>query len=307
MVLSDQYRISESHTFSTTKLNVLNLTYNWYSQGDHTTAPGNWNSQLGFGNTGSNNFPVVSFGNAVNGYGVTYIGNASEGSFSGANIITGDNFTWTTGRHTLSFGGDFSAYQVNSHKGSGVLSFNFVPNSTDGGFTNVAGFGFASYLLGDVANANESTPFDLYGRRKTMSLFAQDSYKITPKFTVTAGLRWQYAFRFHEKYGHWANFDLTQVDPNYGYPGKLVYATGGGDSFEKKEYSDGFGPQIGFAYNPTPKLVFRGSFGLTLTPPNSAYFNGVPDGFAPGFQGTNQVKTAFDWDSGYPGTFVPGT
>src|SRR5262249_22625079 len=29
-------------------------------------------------------------------------------------------------------------------------------------------------------------------------------------------------------------------------------------------------------------------------------------GFAPGFQGTNTVNTPFNWDSGYPGTFVPG-
>lgn len=305
-VISDQYRISEAHSFSTNKANVFNFTYNWYRQADQTTAPGNWNSQLGFGNTGVN-FPAISFGNAVNGYSVMGIGNAIQGSFAGANVITGDTFTWTKGRHTLSFGGNFNAYQVNSHKGSGALSFNFVPQTTDGGFgNNVTGFGFASYLLGDVSTANQTTPFDLYGRRKAMALFAQDSYKITPRLTLTAGLRWQYSWRYHEKYGHWANFDLTQIDPNYDYPGKLVYANGGGDSFEKKEYWDGLGPSIGFAYNPTSKWVFRGSFGLTLTPPNEPYFNGVPNGFAPGFQGTNTVNTPFNWDSGYPGVFVPG-
>jgi len=308
-VLSDQYRISESHTFSPDKLNVFNFTYNWYRQADDSTASGNWNSQLGFGDTGAGNFPSISFGSANNPLAsdVSSIGNGIQGSFSAANFITGDTFTWTKGRHTLTFGGDFHAYQVNSHAGEGALSFTFLPSATDGGFTNQAGYGFASYLLGDVNNASQSTPFDLYGRRKAMSLFAQDSYKITPKLTLSAGLRWQYAWRFHEKYGHWANYDLQQIDPNYGYPGKLVYATGGGDSFEKKEYWDGFGPSIGFAYNPWPKWVFRGSFGLNLTPPNYPYFNGVPNGFAPGFQGTNVVSAPFDWDSGYPGVFVPGT
>lgn len=307
-VISDQYRISESHTFATNKLNIFNFTYNWYRQADQSTASGDWNSQLGFGSTGAGNFPGISFGTSYNPVAadVTSIGNAIQGSFAGANVITGDTFTWTKGRHTISFGGDFNAYQVNSHKGSGALSFSFVPNTTDGGYTNLAGYGFASYLLGDVSTASQTTPFDLYGRRKALSLFAQDTYKITPKLTLTAGLRWQYAFRFHEKYGHWANYDMTQIDPNFGYPGKLVYATGGGDSFEKKEYWDGFGPSIGFAYNPSPKWVFRGSFGLTLAPPISPYFNGVPNGFAPGFQGTNNVNSPFDWDSGYPGAFVPG-
>ena len=309
VVKSYQYRVSESHTFGPNLVNVFNATYNWYGQTDEPAFSGtNWNSQLGFGDTGSNNFPSISFGNAVNGVaGVTFVGNTSEGSSSGATYITGDMLTWIKGRHTFTFGGDFRAYQVNSHGGSGVNSFSFIPNTTDGGFTDVAGSGFASYLLGDVNQANQSTAFDLYGRRKTMTLFAQDSYKMTPRLTITAGLRWQYAWRYHEKYGNWANYDLNQIDPDFGYPGKLVYASGSGDSFEKKEYWDGFGPQIGIAYAPTNKLVLRGSFGLTLLPTSGPYFNGVPNGFAPQEKGTNRVDQPFDWDSGYPGVFVPGS
>jgi Carboxypeptidase regulatory-like domain len=306
-VNSDQYRLNETHSFTPNVLNVLNFTYNWYKQGDVPAAGGNWNSQLGFTGAGASNFPLISFGNSINGYGVTYIGNTFQGSSSGATIITGDTVTWTKGRHTMSFGGDFRAYQVNSHKGQGALSFSFVPNDTDGGYPGVAGFGFASYLLGTVSTASQTTPFDLYGRRKAMTLFAQDSYKVTPKLTLTGGLRWQYARRYHEKYGHWANYDLTQIDPNYGYPGLLTFATGGGDSFEKKEYWDGFGPQIGFAYAPANKWVIRGSFSLALLPPSGPYFNGVPNGFAPGFQGTNSVNSPFNWDSGYPGVFQPGS
>jgi len=305
-VFSDQYRLSESHTFTPNLLNLFNLTYNWYKQSDNPAAASDWNNQLGFGSTGASNFPSISFGGSINGYGVTYIGNSFQGSSSGATILTGDTVTWNHGRHSFSFGGDFRDYQVNSHKGSGALSFNFNPNTTDGGFTSVAGFGFATYLLGDVSTASQSTPFDLYGRRKAMTLFAQDSYKITPKLTLTAGLRWQYAWRYHEKYGHWANFDLNQIDPTYGFPGLLTFATGGGDSFEKKEYWDGFGPQIGIAYAPVPKWVIRGSFSLALLPPGGPYFNGVPNGFAPGFQGINSVNTPFNWDSGYPGQFQPG-
>jgi Carboxypeptidase regulatory-like domain len=307
LVKSDEFRLSEAHTFSSSLLNVLNVTYNWYWNGNSSATTGtDWNSALGFGSTGANNFPSVSFGGAINGIGVTGIGSTWQGYFTGATWITGDTVTWTKGRHTLSFGGDFRAYQVNSHTGNGALSFDFIPNTTDGGYSGQAGFGFASFLLGDVTTAKQSTPFDLYGRRKSMTLFAQDSYKMTPKLTLTAGLRWQYARRYHEKYGHWANFDVSQIDPNFGFPGKLVFASGGGDSFEKDEYWDGFGPQIGLAYSPWSKLVLRGSFSLTLLPPSGPYFNGVPNGFAPGFQGINSVNTPFDWDSGYPGVFQPG-
>ena len=307
LVKGDQWRVSESHTISPNMLNVFNQTFNWYWNGSLPAASGtNWNQQLGFGQTGADNFPTISFGGAVNGNQITSIGNQWQGHFVSATFITGDTLTWMKGRHTMSFGGDFWAYQVNSHGASGVDSFNFIPNTTAGGFNGIAGFGFASFLLGDVSTASQGTAFDLYGRRKTLDLFAQDSYKVSPKVTITGGIRWQYSLPFHEKYGHWANFDLGQVDPKYGFPGKLVFANGGGDSFEKKEYWDGFGPQLGVAYSPAKKWVVRASFSLTLLPPNVPQFDGTPDAFAPQIRGTNSVGAPFNWDTGYPGVFTPG-
>ena len=307
---SDQARLSESHVFTPNLMNVFNLTYNYDWQGDTPSAAANWAQQLGLGNTGASNFPLISFGNTVNGYGETFIGNSFQGNFSGANWITGDTVNWTKGRHNFTFGGDFRAHQVNSHSGSGALSFNFINNTTGApaaSYNNQVGFGFASFLLGDVTTASASTPFDLYGRQKSMSLFAQDNYKVTSKLTLSLGLRWNYTFRFHEKYGHWANYDLKAIDPTLGIPGTLVFASGGGDSFEKNEYYANFGPQLGFAYSPWKKVVFRGSWGLIYMPPSVPYFNGVPNGFAPGFQGTNVVNTPFNWDGGYPGVYNPGS
>ncbi len=309
LVRSDQYRLSESHTFSPSVLNVLNLTYNWYWNGDEPASSGNFGSQLGFSSPDTGNFPLISFGNAVNGISTTSIGNDFQGDFSGANTIVGDTLTWTKGKHNLTFGGDFHADQINSHSGSGALSFSFTNNTTGAPsqpYGDQVGFGFASFLLGDVTTASETTPFNLYGRQKSMSLFVQDNYKVTPKLTLNLGLRWNYNFRFHEKYGHWANFDLNAIDPTLGIPGALVFAKNGSDSFEKNEYKANFGPQIGFAYSPWSKVVFRGSFGILYNPVAIPYFQGVPDGFAPGFRGTNQANTPFNWDSGYPGVFQPG-
>jgi Carboxypeptidase regulatory-like domain len=324
LVRSDAWRVSESHTFSPSLLNVFNLTYNWYWNGKIPTNSGtNWNSQLGFGDTGSHNFPFVSFGGVptnVNAQAVTFIGTGSgtgpnnasafQGNFTGATVITGDTVTWTKGRHTFSFGGEFRAYQVNSHTGSGALGFSFTNDGTgqpQAAFGPSVGYGFASFLLGDVTTASASTAFDLYGRRKALALFGQDSYKVTPKLTLSLGLRWGYTFRYHEKYGHWANFDLNAIDPTLGIPGTLVFAKNGSDSFEKNEYATNFGPQVGLAYSPWRKWVFRGSFGIIYVPPAEPYFAGVPNGFAPGFQGTNNATTPFNWDSGYQGVFKPGS
>lgn len=308
LVRSDEWRATETHTFSPRVLNVFNFTYNWYWNGSLPAAASDWNNQLGFGSTGASNFPSISFGDST-GHSETGIGNSFQGDSTGAAFIYNDSLTWTKGRHNFTFGGDFVATQVNSHSGSGALSFSFNSTATgnpSAAYGNQVGFAFASFLLGDVNTANASTPFNLYGRNKSMSLFAQDSYKIRSNLTLNLGLRWNYNFRFHEKYGHWANYDLQAIDPTLGIPGTLVYANGGGDSFEKNEYAANFGPEIGFAYSPWKKTVFRGSFGLIYMPPGVPYFDGVPDGFAPGFKGTNQTNAPFNWDSGYPGVFVPG-
>jgi hypothetical protein len=312
LVYSHEFRASDAWTIRPNMLNVVNATYNWYWNGSMPTSTGtNWPTTLGFAGTGADNFPRISFGSSVNGVGETAIGNQWQGNYVGGTLILGDTLSWTMGRHTLTFGGDFRAMELNSHGGSGVLNFGFVNNTTGAPsqpYANQVGFGLASFLLGDVQNASETTPFNLYGRRKAMDLFAQDSWKVTPKLTLNLGLRWDATFRLHEKYGHWANFDLTATDPNLGgILGANVYASSGSDSFEKDQDWTNFGPQIGFAYSPFQRWAFRGSFGIAYVPIGIQYWEGVPYAYDPGFRGTNAATASFNWDSGYPGVFTPGT
>jgi hypothetical protein len=313
-VVGNEFRASDSLTISPNLLNIFNATYNRYWNGSTPAfSSTNWNQQFGFGDTGASNFPRINFadpGGGVNGFSETSIGNTWQGNYIASTFIYGDNLSWTKGKHNIMFGGEFRAMQMNSHGGSGALNFNFT-NATTGApsasYANQVGFAFASFLLGDVKNASATTPFDLYGRRKAMDLFVQDSWKLTPKLTINAGLRWDATFRLHEKYGHWANFDLDAVDPNLGIKGAILYANGGGDSFEKNQDWHNFGPHIALAYNPWKRTVFRASFGILYVPIGIQFWEGIPYGFAPGYRGTNSVSTAFQWDSGYPGVFVPGT
>ncbi len=311
LVVGNEFRASDSWTISPTLLNVFNATYNRFWNGSLPAATGtNWPSQLGFGNTGANNFPAINFGPDVNGFNETNIGNTWQGYYVGGTFLYGDNLSWTKGKHTFAFGGEFRAMQMNSHAGSGALSFGFSNNATGApsqSYANQVGFGFASFLLGDVQSASETTPYDLYGRRKAMDLFAQDSWKLRPNLTLNIGLRWDATFRFHEKYGHWANFDLNAIDPNLGIKGAIVYANGGGDSFEKNEDWHNFGPHIGIAWNPWKRVVFRGAFNILYVPIGIQYYQGVPYGFDPADRGTNAATAPFNWDNGYPGVFTPGT
>ena len=311
MVISHQFRVSDSLTITPNLLNIFNATYNRYWNGSIPPETGtNWNSQLGFGSTGADNFPSINFGNAVNGIGETSIGNTWVGHYVAGTFLYADSLSWTKGKHTFMFGGDFRAMQNNSVSGSGALSLAFNPNTTGAPsqpWGNQVGFGFASFLLGDVQSGSEGTPINLYGRRKAMDLFAQDSWKVTPKLTLNIGLRWDATLRLHEKYGHWANFDLNAVDPNLGIPGAVVYASNGSDSFEKNEDWHNFGPNIGVAWNPWRRVVFRGAFNILYVPIGIQYWTGIPYGFAPGFQGVDAATAPFNWGSGYPGVFTPGT
>src|SRR5581483_4899002 len=104
----------------------------------------NFASELGFGDTGANNFPSISFGSSVNGIGETGIGNTWQGNYVGGTFIYGDNLSWTKGKHTIMLGGEFRAMQMNSHGGSGALSFSFTNNTTgapSATYANEVGFG----------------------------------------------------------------------------------------------------------------------------------------------------------------------
>lgn len=310
-VVGHQFRAGDSLTITPNLLNIFTATYNRYWNGSVPASSGtNWLQELGLDHTTAVNFPAIGFGGAVNGVGETGLGNTWQGYYVASTFLLDDNLSWTHGKHIFKFGGNFRAMEINSHGGSGADSFNFSNNVTGApsqAYANQVGFGFASFLLGNVQTATQTTPYDLYGRRKAMSLFAQDSWKVTPKLTLNIGLRWDATFRFHEKYGHWANFDLNTVDPNLGIPGAVLYPKNGSDSFEKNQDWHNFGPQIGIAYNPWKKVVFRGSFGILYVPIGIQYFNGVPYGFAPGFHGTNAASAPFNWDNGYPGVFSLGT
>ncbi|HVU45619.1 MAG TPA: TonB-dependent receptor, partial [Terracidiphilus sp.] len=308
-----QYRISESHTFTPSLLNVLNFTDSYDDNASVPAAPGDYNSQVGFGSTGANNFPQISFSDNQTGISETYIGNTWQGDVAGVTVTTGDTLTWSKGRHTFSFGGDVVAHEVNYRSGTGAYDFSFSYLNTAGPGYPYDGFGFATYELGEVNQATKSVTYNLYGRQKNINLFAQDSYKMTPKLTVNLGLRWTYNTRFKEKNGNWANFDPTVTNPQltsvYGasLPGSLVFAKNGGDSFETKQYPNNYGPTIGIAYQFLPNVVVHASYGLIFNPVGVTFFGGVPNSFAPQLGSNSAAHFIWDNPSGggnYPGVFT---
>jgi Carboxypeptidase regulatory-like domain len=314
-VLANSWRVSESHTFSNTVLNVFNVTWNNYTNGSlPTESASDWPSKLGIGSGFGSNFPSIDFGSR--GPSLTGVGNSWQGNWVANTFIYDDTVSWVHGRHSLKFGAEMRTLQLNSHAGQGTLHFTFNPDYTGApsqSYAGDVGYGFASFLLGGVDKASVDTPFNLYGRRKIFSFFGQDDLRVNSKLTLNLGLRYQINNPLHEKNGHWANFNPTAMNPAIGIPGVMEVAKDGSDSFERNRDWRDLGPTLGFAYSPAEKWVVRGGFGIYYAPIGINYWNGIPYGFAPGYRGTNEVtpvgpgQAAFNWDNGYPGSFQPGS
>ena len=111
-----------------------------------------------------------------------------------------DDLTWTKGTHTFKFGGDVNLIQLHSSKSQtftlnygGVYSFGSIDaGSVSAGFAGAPGFsavqayglGIPTSFIQGIGTSNR--PFD----NKTLGVFAQDSWKITPRFTLNYGARY---------------------------------------------------------------------------------------------------------------------
>ena len=162
-------------------------------------------------------------------------------------------FTWVKGKHTLKFGTDYHHHDTDYLLSSNVRgTFNFTGQYT--------GNPLSDLLLGLPAQA--SVGVFLHGDTqflfvaKQVAGFVQDEWRITPRFSLTAGLRYEYSFPATERQNRMANFDPTT--------GQLIVAgqNGAGSALYSADPYD-FGARAGFAWDPfgTGKWAIRGGFG----------------------------------------------
>jgi hypothetical protein len=183
--------------------------------------------------------------------------------------------TWVKSNHTYKFGSEVRIFGYPLHSLTATNgSFVFSPNQTSqtaattgalqsavvGGGT--VGFPYASFLLGLVNNGVVNPPADLRTGKHFLAFYAQDTWKVTRKFTLDYGLRYDYATYPREQYGRLPTIDPTLANPTVGgHPGGVTYEATCKCDFAHN-YPWAFGPRIGAAYQITPKTVFRAGFGV---------------------------------------------
>ncbi len=183
------------------------------------------------------------------------------------------------GKHDLKFGADYRLLRYNTASQPTAAAGSFTFNSTftqSDPFTsstgNTSGTALASLLLGTASAGSfgYTSPLSLLGRY--LGVFVQDSWKISRRFTVTLGLRYELETPYTERYNRVAyGFNPsvafpTQV-PGLNLTGGLEFAgVGGRGRSEGNLDTNNFGPRIGFAYQLFSKTVLRGGYGLFFSP-----------------------------------------
>jgi hypothetical protein len=156
-----------------------------------------------------------------------------------------DTFSKVLGGHTVKFGGEFHADQVNAHP---IAQFNgsFVFSGTE------TGVDFADFLIGVPSQYNQSQLNPFYARNKYLGLFAQDSWHALPSLTFNYGVRWDRIASWSERYNQISTFEAgaqSQVFP--GAPAGILYPGDPGVPNTLAPIGElGFSPRVGVAWSP---------------------------------------------------------
>ncbi|MBI2150182.1 MAG: TonB-dependent receptor [Acidobacteria bacterium] len=195
------------------------------------------------------------------------------------------SLTWVKNSHTYKFGGEwrlegFPTTTFSTFATSAAGSFNFSGAETGLPFLQsttlnggLVGFPYASFLLGLVDTGDLAAVSRFRFGRQIWSGFAQDTWKVTPTFTLDYGLRYDFATAFEEQFGRQANFAPDLPNPSAGGAlGAAIFE--GGNVTEGRcgcdfanNYGWAFGPRIGAAWRFMPKTVFRLGYGIVYDQP----------------------------------------
>jgi hypothetical protein len=192
------------------------------------------------------------------------------------------NVSVTRGSHALKFGAEvrqirFPFFQVPYPHGEMYFSQISTANPALGSAFASTGDPMASMLLGDVNWGEISTNNFISSQKWGYSFYGQDDWKVTPKLTVSVGLRYELFSPINEGFGRQSNFnfDTLTLDipkgPDQNAPLPPNFAT----AFPNVTVSRGqvssylipwdkldFAPRIGIAYNLRSKTVIRLGYGI---------------------------------------------
>jgi Carboxypeptidase regulatory-like domain len=305
--LTDAYQgmLANTRTFSPTIVNELRFGYTqlWNEslsefayERDITTEAGIVDSRITVPPPAWGT-PSVGMGNGISGF-----GDPVDAPFVDHNHIFQliDNLSIIRGNHSFKFGGEIRRERINEDGNiynRGNISFGDAFATQNPLSPAGTGFGFADYMLGKPSNFNWAGDLSRTLLRATAwVLYLEDTWKVTPKLTMNAGLRYErtppYTDKYRGVFNMWFHdfgaLDNSTLDPNSQHP--VLLRQGEGDFYEgtaarfvdsnptatgsriESEFGlpqslimvdkNDFAPRLGLAYSMGDKTTIRAGIGV---------------------------------------------
>jgi len=201
------------------------------------------------------------------------------------------NVTRQFARHTVKFGANYDVNLFNNRQnGPGQFGFTgaFTTDAADtDAHPGVSGDAIADMLLG-TGNGSATITMDPAMSVHVLGTYLQDDWRLTPRWTITAGLRYENQRPATERYDRVAYFNPKAINPistDFGsnLNGAFEYAKVDGRGRNAWESDNtNWGPRLGVAYRMTDKLVGRAGGGIFYGPA-SAMLGFDDGGQSPGY------------------------
>ncbi len=170
------------------------------------------------------------------------------------------NWSSLFGRHSVKAGYEYQRINtevddVNPKYGSDSYSGQF--SRPAGAASNPALYNMADFLMG-ARSSYQIVNFFVFDLRQRMHFgYVQDDWQVSPRLTVNAGLRYEYATPQWEDSNYLTNFDpdtrtLLQAKDGSIYDRALV-----------NDDKNNFAPRVGLAYSLNDRTVVRSAFGVS--------------------------------------------
>ena len=258
------FALGDTWLISATMVNSLRLGAN------RTNVSKVADNYISWPSTGANISPLAGnvIGLNVSGTGIVFgAGNSSPGEqHNGPLWSIVEDLNWIKGSHQFGFGGSIFQQRLNYWSGTnavGVASF-------DGSLT---GSPLADFMMGNMSGFSQGTNYGFYTRQYYMSLYAQDSWKITRTLTLNYGVRWEPYLSPYNNRGENQHFDPSLFTQNVHssvftngpaglvFPGDPQYTCG--EYFNCPKWNKFF-PRLGLAWDPqgNGRMTIRAGYGM---------------------------------------------
>lgn len=270
---------SYNRVFSPTTLNEVRFGVSRYVQNQFSLLNGtDYSAKFGVGNItvpgyeATVGYPYIFMGTGYLSGGSTY----KPYHVLDNNYSVVDNFTWSSiPRHEFKFGGGYR--WLNSHPVFSLFPTGFqyynsyyasqTSDPTFAFFNQNAGFGnggtdIADLLLGLPGSVDIGLQLTKpHTSSWNLGLYAQDTFKVTPRLVLNYGIRYEYANPYLEANNYESNFDLASKQI-------LIAGRGGNSRSLMDTRKNNIAPRFGVSFMATERTVLRAGWGLFFSPEN---------------------------------------